>query len=107
MAKLKAKTDLTRREILNRLRKNQEILSRYQVRKIGIFGSYATGRPGKKSDIDFVVEFEQPTFDNFMAVYDFLEELFGKKIDLLTPDAIESIRIPSVAENIKKSVVYA
>ena len=80
---------------------------KYRVKRIGLFGSYATGTSGKESDIDFVVEFEEPTFDNFMALHDYLQRLFRRKIDLLTPAGIESIRIKSVAENIKKSLVYA
>ena len=107
MAKVKTSSALTRREILRRLRQNRDILNQYHVRKIGLFGSYASGRQAGKSDIDFVVEFDQPTYGNFMAVYDFLEKLFGRKIDLLTPEAIETIRVKSVAESIKKSLVYA
>jgi predicted nucleotidyltransferase len=56
-----------------------EIKSRFSVRKIGIFGSYVRGMEKETSDIDVLVEFEEPTFRNFMGLAFFLEELFGKK----------------------------
>ncbi|MGH9785865.1 MAG: nucleotidyltransferase family protein [Terriglobia bacterium] len=83
------------------------MLQRYQVKRIGLFGSHATGRQRNRSDVDFLVEFEQSTFDNFMGLHDSLRKLFRRKIDLLTPAGVDSIRIKSVAENIKKNVVYA
>ena len=101
------KRTLTRREIFALLQKNQDILNKYKVKRIGLFGSYAAEKQRKSSDLDFIVEFEEPTFDNFMNLVDYLEKLFGKKVDVLTPEGIEGIRVREVAENIKKSVVYA
>ncbi|MFQ6674498.1 MAG: nucleotidyltransferase family protein [Fidelibacterota bacterium] len=98
---------LTRRDILRLLQCHQEILRQYKVRRIGLFGSFATGHQNSKSDIDFLVEFEQPTFDNFIGLVADLEKLFHRKVEVLTPDGVEGIRIKHVAENIKKSVVYA
>jgi len=103
----KGHTALTQREILGTLKRNREMLRKYQVKRIGLFGSYAAGMQGKKSDIDFLVEFKEPTFNNFMGLHDHLVRLFRRKIDLLTPAGVDSIRIKSVVENIKKSVVYA
>ena len=56
-----------------------EIISKYNVKRIGIFGSYAKGLQKEHSDVDVLVEFEKPTFDNFMELSFFLEELFDKK----------------------------
>lgn len=103
----KGHTALTQREILSTLKRNREMLRKYQVKRIGLFGSYATGKQEKRSDLDFLVEFEEPTFDNFMGLHDSLRRLFRRKIDLLTPAGVDSIRIKRVAENIKKTVVYA
>jgi len=100
---LKSKIPLRRRDILNLLRQHQDVLKKYRVRRIGLFGSYAAGKQHKRSDLDFLVEFEQPTLDNFMGLVDYLEKLFKKKVEVLTPDGVESIRIKEVAENIKKS----
>ncbi|MGC9007027.1 MAG: nucleotidyltransferase family protein, partial [Sulfurihydrogenibium sp.] len=73
-------------------------------KRIGIFGSVVKGKVKEKNDIDFVVEFGKgkATFKNVCGLIDFLEELFGKKVDILTPDGIESIRINHIRENIKK-----
>lgn len=104
---MKNKKTLSRREILGLLQQHHDALNKYKVKKIGLFGSYAVGKQHKSSDLDFLVEFEEPTFDNFINLVDYLEKLFGRKVDILTPEGVESIRIKEVAENIKKSVIYA
>ena len=97
---------LTSRTILTQLQKHHDALDQFKVKKIALFGSCASGRQTQKSDIDFVVEFSEPTFDNFMGLVTFLEKLFKKKVDVLTPEGVESIRIKSVAENIQRNTVY-
>ena len=79
-----------------------EIKSKYDVKKIGIFGSYAKGQQNEESDVDVLVEFEKPTFDNFMELVFFLEDLFGKKVDLLTPKSLS----PYMRPYIEKEVVW-
>ena len=104
---MKPKKTITQREIIALLQKHQDILKKYKVKRIGLFGSYATGKYTKRSDIDFLVEFEHPTFENFMSLINYLEKLYGRKVDILTPDGVESIRVKEIADNIKRSVVYA
>lgn len=104
---MKTKKALTQREIVTLLQKHQDTLKKYKVKRIGLFGSYATGKYTKRSDIDFLVEFEHPTYDNFLSLINYLEKLYGRKVDILTPDGVESIRVKAIADNIKKSVVYA
>jgi len=98
---------LTLRGVISRLHANNDSLKQFSVRKIGVFGSFSRDLQTPKSDIDFVVEFEQPTFDNYIALIEFLENLFEKKVDVLTPEGVASIRIKSVADNIRKNTVYA
>jgi len=95
-------------KILNLLRKNRKIIRQFGVKRIGIFGSVARDEASEESDIDIVVEFERgrATFRNVARLIDFLENLFGKEIDLLTPDGIESIRIKHIKEQIKKEIEY-
>ena len=83
-----------------------EIKKRFNVRKIGVFGSYARGEENETSDVDLVVEFERPSFDNFMELTFYLEELFGRDVDILTPPGIEGIRIKEVADEILRSLAY-
>ena len=77
-----------------------EIFSKYSVKKIGIFGSYAKGHQNKESDVDVLVEFEKPTFDNFMELNFYLEDLFDKKVDLLTPNSLSPFMKPSVEKEV-------
>ena len=100
---------MRKNEILRVLRENKGKIKAFGVKRIGIFGSFARDEATEKSDIDVVVEFEKgkATFKNVCGLVDFLEELFGREIDLLTPDGIESIRIKHVKEEIKREIEYA
>ena len=80
----------------------QEIRERFAVRRIGIFGSFVIGEETKESGIDILVDFEEPTFRNFMNLAFFLEDLFGRRVELLTLEGI-SHRIRPYAE---KEVVW-
>jgi len=88
------------------LKKNEnEIRKRFGVRKIGIFGSFARGEEREGSDIDILVEFQDnyETFDNFMDLKFLLRDLFERKIDLVTIDALR----PQLKDNILQEVIYA
>ena len=95
-------------EILKRIRENKDKTKSFGVKKIGIFGSAVRDEMSGGSDIDFVVEFERgkATFKNVCGLVDFLEELFGREVDILTPDGIDSIRIKHVREEIKRNIEY-
>jgi predicted nucleotidyltransferase len=77
-----------------------EMKAKYDVKRIGIFGSYAKGLQNEESDIDVLVEFENPTFDNFMELSFYLEDLFGKNVDLLTPKSLSPYMRPSVEKEV-------
>ncbi|MBU4293471.1 MAG: nucleotidyltransferase domain-containing protein [Actinobacteria bacterium] len=97
---------LTSKEIISILNEKKNILERYTVKKIGLFGSFAKDKQNKNSDIDLIVEFGNPDLDNFMNLVDYLENLFGRKVEVLTPIGVDTIRIKEVAEDIKRSVIY-
>ncbi|MSP88316.1 MAG: nucleotidyltransferase [Alphaproteobacteria bacterium] len=88
------------------LRQNQEVLAKRAVRRIALFGSYAKGRPTTESDIDFLVEFERPTYDNFLGLSRDLGRLFGKNVEILTPDGLKTIRVKAIADGIREALVY-
>jgi len=98
---------LTKHEILDAIRKHRDILLKYKVREIGLFGSFVRGEQEDRSDIDLIVDFEEPSIENFIGLSSFLENLFGKKVEILTPAGVESIRINHIKEEIKRSIVYA
>lgn len=78
----------------------------YGVKKIALFGSVVNGKYTKHSDIDLVVEFDNPSFDKFMDLASYLENTFKRRVDILTPDGVKSIRVKNVAKSIKRSLVY-
>jgi hypothetical protein len=94
----------TREDIEATLRKNIPFLKeKYNVDKIGIFGSYIRGEESKESDIDILVDFENPIGWELIDLKEFLEEILNKKVDLVTVKALK----PRLRENILKEVVYA
>ena len=71
------------------------------VKKIGLFGSYSKDKQKKGSDIDFLVEFNEIDFDNYMELMFLLKKLFKRKIDLV----IEKNLIPEL-NYVKKEAKY-
>ncbi len=98
---------LTKEAVLQRLAAERPILAeRYGVRRIGLFGSFAYGRPGEESDIDLVVDLERPLGLGFVELAEHLERLLGRKIDLLTPAGLASMREARVRDSIAGRIVY-
>ena len=84
MTAMKKKPTLTRARILKVLREHEDLLRRYSVKRLGLFGSYARGQQKRGSDVDFLVDFEKPTYDNFIDLTFSLERLFRRKVGLVT-----------------------
>jgi uncharacterized protein len=91
-------------EIKSILRKNRNDIKKFGVVELGIFGSHARGEAGENSDIDFLVMFEKgkKTFDNFMDLHEYLENLYHRKIDLVTPESVSKYIRPYI----EKEAVY-
>lgn len=98
---------LTKEEITEKLRKKYPYLvSKYGIKRIGLFGSYSKGEQTEDSDVDIIAEFERPIGLKFVEFAEYLEELLGKKTDILTPDGVRGITVKRIAEDIGKSVSY-
>ena len=101
-------TDKTRPDILSKseieqtLLKHQDVLKEYSVKWIGLFGSYVKGAAHENSDIDLLVEFKKLSFDNYMGLRIFLEDLFEKKIDLAISNSVK----PGLKPCIENEVEY-
>ena len=80
---------LTSKIILETIKNEKKELKEKGVKKIGLFGSYAKDKQKKKSDIDFLVEFDKISADNFFGVLFFLEKLFRRKIDLVIEEDLK------------------
>ena len=83
-------------------RNKGKLRRRFKVKDIGVFGSYVRGEQRKKSDVDILVEFEEPVgFFEFIALEDYLEDLLGVKVDLVSKKALK----PRIGERILKEVI--
>ena len=81
-----------------------DIRQRFKVERLGVFGSVSRGDETPSSDVDILVGFEegQKTFDNFMELKFYLEELLGREVDLITFESIH----PLMKERILQEAVY-
>jgi len=95
---MRKKPSLTRARILKALREHEDLLKKYSVKRIGLFGSYASGHQKRGSDVDFLVDLEKPTYDNFIDLNFSLERLFRRKVGLVTRRSLNP-RIKPFVEN--------
>jgi predicted nucleotidyltransferase len=88
-------------EIVNIINQHKaELEEKYKVKEIAIFGSYTRGDQDEDSDIDILVDFREPVGFLFIHLADYLEEILGIKVDLLTPDAIKPNRQKYIMEDL-------
>ena len=81
---------MSRDEVIDTLRAHLETLTeRFGVTSLALFGSYARGTATESSDIDILVRFDGPaTSKSYFGVQFYLEDLFGRPIDLVTEKAL-------------------
>jgi predicted nucleotidyltransferase len=80
-----------------------DIKTLFSVRRIGIFGSFARGEQKDSSDVDILVEFEKPTFRNFMNLSFYLEDLLEREVDLVTVKGLH----PRIRPYVEKDVIWS
>ena len=78
------------------------LVNRFKVKEMGIFGSFIRDQQSEESDIDILVEFYEPVGWEFIDLKDYLEELLGRKVDLVTKNALK----PRIRDKILKEVIY-
>lgn len=75
---------------------------KFKVKTIGVFGSYVRGEQKRGSDVDVLVEFEEPVgFFEFIDLEDYLSQLLGVKVDLVSKKALK----PHIGEHILQEVI--
>ena len=80
----------------------EELRRKYNVKEIGVFGSYARGEQKKSSDIDILVEFEESIgFFKFLEMEEHISKILSVKVDLVTKNALK----PRIGQHILKEVV--
>lgn len=90
-------------QTIMKLQENKPVLEeKYKVKTFGVFGSYVRGEQKKTSDLDILVEFQQPVgLFEFMELEDFLETKMGVKIDLVSKKALK----PRIGKHILEEVI--
>ena len=73
------------------------------IARLGIFGSFVTGKPDNESDVDVLVEFEpgRKSFDNFIKLAMFLEDLLQRRVELVTPESLSPYIGPRILEEVE------
>jgi predicted nucleotidyltransferase len=93
----------TREEVLARLARHRGELARFRVASLALFGSAARGDLEVRSDVDMLVTFAGPaTFDGYMDLKSFLENLLGRRVDLVTSGALK----PALRSRIAHELVH-
>ncbi len=95
---------MNKQEILDLLHDHYaEIERRFHVKQLSLFGSAARDEMTDKSDIDVLVEFDGPaTFDGYMGLKGYMEELFSKKVDLITASGLK----PRARPHVEKDLIH-
>jgi len=94
---------MSRKMILSKLRKNIRVIrQQFAVKGLSVFGSVARNQATRSSDIDVLVEFkDKATFDLFMDLKFYLEDILGVKVDLVTDKAIR----PEIRKTIEQEMI--
>ena len=93
----------TKSELLATLSEHGDRLRAWGVCRLGVFGSFVRDHPRPDSDVDLLVAFEPgaKTFDHFMAVCFFLEDLLGRRVELVTPESLSPHLGPHILEEVE------
>lgn len=93
----------TKGKILKKLGElKQDLKTKYKVKEMGLFGSAVRGELSETSDIDILVEFEEPIgFFKFLELEEYLESRLGRKVDLVSKKALK----PRIGSYILKEVL--
>ncbi len=91
-------------KIKNLINDNQDVIRYYGIARLGLFGSVIRGEEKENSDIDLIADFQpgMKNYDNFIDLCFFLEDMFDRKVDLLTFDGIS----PIIRKNIEREIEY-
>lgn len=97
--------NLDKSAIISLLTENMQLIKeKYGVITIGLIGSYARNEQKEDSDIDFIVEFSEAKYNFLAGLWIFLEQLFGKEIDIIRKSKYNSEKL---LKRVKKDAIYA
>ncbi len=93
----------SKKDIFNSVAESKDIIAQYGVKSIGLFGSFVKDSVNENSDVDLLVDFipEKKSFDNFMDLAFYLEELFGRKVEIVTPQSLSKHIGPHILKEVE------
>ena len=94
--------------LIQNIEKIEQICKAHKVKKLYVFGSVCTDKFNEKSDIDFIISFEQRYFENyienFLELEDELKKLLNRKIDLVTQETLQNPYFIKVVNRTKTTI---
>ncbi|GAI75820.1 unnamed protein product [marine sediment metagenome] len=93
---------MTKKEIKEIIREHKEILKRYKVKSIALFGSYVRNEQKEDSDIDLLVEFDEDTYHNFINLIFSLEELLREEVTVVSKEDLSPYIQPYILREAEK-----
>jgi predicted nucleotidyltransferase len=90
--------------LLQEIFKHRQEIKSFGVKQLGLFGSFAKDRDiHEDSDVDFLIEFEKgkKTYDNFIGVAFFLEDILGRKVEIVTPQSLSKYFGPHILKEVQ------
>ncbi len=90
----------TRKQIISLVNEYERDIGSFGVKRLALFGSFIRGEQTDSSDVDILVEFHtgRKTFESLMRLASFLEDLFDRRVDLVTSEALSPYIRPFVLE---------
>lgn len=83
--------------ILRLLAAHRAEYNKLGAKSLALFGSFAREQARPESDVDLLVDFDSPpTFDAYMNLKFYLEDLLGRKVDLVPRRALKPLLVPHV-----------
>ena len=100
---------INKNKFIEKIENHPAEIRRFGVRRLGIFGSCIRNEERPESDVDLIVEFEPQSkrLANLVELGDFLEELFGRRVELVTPESLSPYLGPGILEEVQYAKLAA
>ena len=97
---------MKREQVMTLLQNNRDVIRRFSVKNLYLFGSVARGESQEGSDIDILVEYEADArvgLFQFVRLRRELSKILGCEVDLATPDSLHK----ELRDDILREAVHA
>ena len=93
----------TKSNIVSLIRNQGDQIQNFGVKRLGLFGSFVREEQNEESDVDLLVEFEpdKKTFKNFIRLCFYLEDLFQREVELVTPESLSPYIGPRILQEVE------